>query len=249
MNYNEQLRQKITAAEQRRTEANAIIKAAKPNEKNGFTEFIRDMLFGLGIKNIFYGIYDVVAVTAIIGAAVIALMSGLPVGERQINPHIYGIVFSASPALYLLFFLLSFLKERLEGSFEVKMTCRYTALHLCAFRMFLCGIFCMLFNALAAYIAALRFGFAFTELAAISFSSLFLFALVMIISLLRYGVKGCFIPLAIMGACLVLSVFPWFNMLLKNIPTAAYLILGITLLILNQSVLNKINRRFCYAVR
>ena len=207
------------------------------------------MLFGLGLRNIFYGIYDVALLTIVIAGAIIALLNGLPADYGQINPNIYGIMFAASPAVYMAFFLLAFLKERSGGGFDVKMTCRYTALHLCAFRMFLCGIFCMIFNVAAAGILAVRAGVDFAEIAAISFSSLFLFALVMILSLLRFGTKGCIVPAAVMAMCVIMSVFQWYNALLRSIPTAAYVVLGAVLLVLNQSVLNKINRRFSYAVR
>ena len=249
MNYNDRLRGKILLAEQRRDEAEQILKAAKPRQKTGFAEFIRDMVFGLGLKNVFYGITDAAVITIALAAGMIALLYGISPGCREADFGLYGLVFALSPLIYLTFFLLSFVKEKTEGCFDVKMSCRYTALHLCAFRMFVCGIFCMIINALSALVVALRAGLSFTELAAVSFSSLFLFALVMILSLLRFGAKGCFIPLGIMAACLVLSTFSWFNALLRNIPTAAYLVLGAVLLILNQSVLNKINRRYSYAVR
>ena len=249
MNYNEQLRGKILLAEQRRDEAEQILKAAKPRQKTGFAEFIRDMVFGLGLKNVFYGITDAAVITIALAAGMIALLYGISPEYHEADFELYGLVFALSPLIYLTFFLLSFVKEKTEGCFDVKMSCRYTALHLCAFRMFVCGIFCMIINALSALVVALRAGVSFTELAAVSFSSLFLFALVMILSLLRFGTKGCFIPLGIMAACLVLSTFSWFNALLRNIPTAAYLVLGAVLLILNQSVLNKINRRYSYAVR
>lgn len=249
MNYNERLREKITLAEQHRDETEQILKAAKPRKKTGFAEFIHDMVFGLGLKNVFYGIMDVAVITIAAAAGMIALLYGISPEYRQADFELYGLVFALSPLIYMTFFLLSFIKEKTEGCFDVKMSCRYTALHLCAFRMFVCGIFCMIINAISALVIALRAEISFTELAAISFSSLFLFALVMILSLMRFGAKGCFVPLGIMAACLILSSFSWFNTLLKNIPTAAYLILGAVLLVLNQSVLNKINRRYSYAVR
>lgn len=249
MNYNEQLRGKILLAEQRRDEAEQILKSAKPRQKTGFAEFIRDMVCGLGLKNVFYGVQDAAAITIAVAAGMIAALYGISPGCREADFEFYGLVFALSPLIYITFFLLSFIKEKTEGCFDVKMSCRYTALHLCAFRMFVCGIFCMIINAISALVIALRAEISFTELAAVSFSSLFLFALVMILSLLRFGAKGCFVPLGIMAACLVLSTFSWFNTLLRNIPTAAYLVLGAVLLVLNQSVLNKINRRYSYAVR
>ena len=247
MNYNEQLRQKIDVAKQRRIEASAILKAAKPWRKTGFAEFIQDML-GLGLRNVFYGIYDAALLTVVIAGALFALLNLIP-ESTEIDLGIYGIVFATSPAVYLIFFLLSYLKERSEGGFDVKMTCRYTALHLCAFRMFLCGVLCMVFNAAATGVIALRTGVNYAELTAVSFSSLFLFAMILILALLRFGVRGYIVPAAVMAACAVMSVFPWYNALLRGIPTAAYVILGAVLLVIYQSVLNKINRRFSYAVR
>lgn len=249
MNYNDRLRGKILLAEQRRDEAEQILKAAKPRPKTGFAEFIRDMVFGLGLKNVFYGIPDVAVITVFLAAGTVALLYGISPDYRGADFELYGLVFSLSPLIYMTFFLMSFVKEKTEGCFDVKMSCRYTALHLCAFRMFVSGIFCMIINALSALVVAVRLEISFTELAAVSFSSLFLFALMMILSLLRFGAKGCFIPLGVLAACFILSSFSWFNTLLKNIPTAAYLILGAVLLFLDQSVLNKINRRYSYAVR
>lgn len=248
MNYNEQLWHKIDAAEQRRSEAQAIVRSARPQKRTGFAEFMRDMLFGLGLKNIFYGIYDAAAVTAAIAGILIALLGGMPAGVIT-DISLYGIVFALSPLVFFIFFLLSYIKERTEGSIEVKMTCRYTALHLCAFRMFLCGIFCMIVNAVAVLVVSVRSEADFAGLLAVSFSSLFLFALLMILSLLRLGARGCIIPVAVMAVCAVLSVFPWYDSLLKSIPASAYAVLGAVLLITFQSVLNKINRRSGYAVR
>ena len=73
--------------------------------------------------------------------------------------------------------------------------------------------------------------------------------MILILALLRFGVRGYIVPAAVMAACAVMSVFPWYNALLRGIPTAAYVILGAVLLVIYQSVLNKINRRFSYAVR
>ena len=115
MNYNERLREKILLAEQRRDETEQILKAAKPRKKTGFAEFIRDMVFGLGLKNVFYGIMDVTVITIAVAAGMIALLYGISPEYREADFELYGLVFALSPLIYMTFFLLSFIKEKNRG--------------------------------------------------------------------------------------------------------------------------------------
>ena len=231
-------------------QADELLNAVKTEKKTGFFEFLRDMFFGLGLKNVFYGVYDAVFVLLALSAALIVSLSVQPHDNfADIGGRLYGYVFAASPAAYFAFFLISYFKEKVENSFSVKMTCRYTVLHLSAFRMFAAGVVCLVVNAVAAAIMADKMNVGMLNIAAVSFSSLFLFALITIASLLKLGSKGVAVPAGLIAISIVLCAFTEYSMFLRNIPTAAYLILGALSLVAYQKILTNIERKYSYVVR
>ena len=243
------LLQLIEREEERRVQADAMIQTVRAERKTGFFEFLRDMLFGLGLKNVFYGIGDVLFITLSVAAAFFIVLANAAPSLAQIDNRIFGITFAASPVLYFIFFVISVIKEKSEGSYEVKMVCRYTAIHLVAFRMFAAGIGCLLLNTAAAAVVTNFAEVQFADILAVSFSSLFLFALVMIMSLLRFGVKGVAFPAVLLAVCSCLCTLPEYCTLMKNIPIAAYIIIGIIALLAYQRILDKINGDFSYVMR
>ena len=231
-------------------QADELLNAVRTEKKTGFFEFLRDMFFGLGLKNVFYGVYDAVFVLLVLSAAIIVSLSIQPREDfAEIGGELYGYVFAASPVAYFVFFLISYFKEKLENSFAVKMTCRYTVLHLSAFRMFAAGVVCLVVNAVAAAIMADKMNVGMLNIAAVSFSSLFLFALVTIASLLKLGSKGAAVPTGLIAVSIALCAFPEYSSFLRDIPTAAYLILGVLSLAAYQKILTNIERKYSYVVR
>ena len=250
MEREKELWERIAEKEREEKEIFELVSAVREERKTGFFGFLRDMFFGLGIKNVFYGAYDAVFVLLALSAALLLLLSvqtGDSIGE--IGEELYGFVFAASPAAYIVFFLISFFKETLDDSFTVKMTCRYTVLHLSAFRMFMAGAFCLAVNAAAVAIIAGKTGTQLTELAAVSFSSLFLFALTAILSLLKLGKRGAVIPACLDLFFAALSAVPGCGSFFKGIPIAAYALLGFISLITYHKILTDIDRRYSYVVR
>ena len=242
--------EKIWSKIEEREQADELLNAVKAEKKTGFFEFLRDMLFGLGLKNVFYGVYDAVFVLLALSAAMIVSLSIQPRENfAEIGGELYGYVFAASPVAYFVFFLISYFKEKLENSFSVKMTCRYTVLHLSAFRMFAAGVVCLVVNAAAAAIMADKMNTDLLNIVAVSFSSLFLFALVTIVSLLKLGSKGAAVPAGLIAVSIALCAFPEYSSFLQNIPTAAYLILGVFSLAVYQKILTNIERKYSYVVR
>ena len=241
------LLQMIECGEERRAQADALIQAVRTERKTGFFEFLRDMLFGLGLKNVFYGIGDVLFITLSVAAAFFIVLANSAASLAQADDRIYGITFAASPVLYFIFFAISVIKEKSEGSFE--MVCRYTAIHLVSFRMFAAGIGCLLLNTAAAAVVTNFAEVQFADILAVSFSSLFLFALVMIISLLRFGVKGVAVPAVLLAVCFWASTFEKYCAFMKNVPIIAYIIIGIIALLAYQRILDKINGDFNYVMR
>ena len=235
---------------EKREQAAELLNAVKAEKKTGFFEFLRDMFLGLGLKNVFYGVYDAVLVLLALSAAMIVSLSIQPRENfAEIGGELYGYVFACSPVAYFVFFLISYFKEKLENSFAVKMTCRYTVLHLSAFRMFAAGVVCLVVNAVAAAIMADKMNVGMLNIAAVSFSSLFLFALITIASLLKLGSKGVAVPAGLIAISIVLCAFTEYSMFLRNIPTAAYLILGALSLVAYQKILTNIERKYSYVVR
>lgn len=246
MNYYEKLWERIGESERAGEQNELLIKAVKSEKKTGFFEFMQDMLFGLGLRYVFRGVYDVLFASLAAAYGIFVLTMKF---SADFSDSIYGLVFAFSPVVFFLFFILLYLKEREDGSYEMKMTCRYTVWHLCAFRMFMSGIGCLLLNTAFVATAAERTGERFAELLAVSFSSLFLFALAMIVAMLRWGTKGLFVPAAFLVLSFFGCVFDEYTVFLRNIPIAAYLIIGLGAAVLFQKKLINIDRRYSYAVR
>lgn len=241
--------ERIEAAEQRKTEAGSVLKAVKKKNKTDFPSFFHDMLFGLGLRNIFYGIHDVVAITGFAAAVLLLLLAQGGNALISLDGSAYACALALSPAIYIGFFALTFIKEKSEGSYEVKMTCRYTALHLCAFRMFICGGACFLINTAAAAIVSSNAELDFLKLLAVSFFSLFMFALITIISLLRNGIRGFYIPVALLFTVIVLCAVEPVRAAIQCVPALAYAFAGAAALLIFQRILNKTNRRLCNVIR
>ncbi len=243
------LLQLIERGEERHVQADAMIQTVRAERKTGFFKLLRDMLFGLGLKNVFYGIGDVLFITFSAATAFFIVLANSAPSLAQFDDRLFGFTFAVSPVLYFIFFAIPVIKEKSEGSFEVKMVCRYTVIHLVAFRMFAAGIGCLLLNTTVAAVVTNFAEVRFADILAISFSSLFLFALVMIISLLKFGVKGAAIPAVLLAVCSCLCAFPEYCTFMKNIPIAAYIIIGIIALLAYQRILDRINGDFNYVMR
>lgn len=138
-------------------------------------------------------------------------------GQTWYNKHTnyYGIIMLVSPILYMFLSIFSFIQNKLNGTFEVEMSCKYNLFQIAAFRMLTFSILCFLLNTIWIISLALKFStFQFVQAFLISTTSLLLF------SLLFIYVLSTIKPLAAKVAIL----FSWLgiHLLLLMIDSAIY---------------------------
>lgn len=134
-----------------------------------------DMSAALGIRGLFFGVEDSLLLALLCAAAMLALSAAY----AQARPErLCLILFSVSPAAYALLQLLTGWKERLSGTYEQKMACRYTIREVNALRM-LCfsGVSVILSVLLGVGFSRLRVCvLPLWRLLGLSFAALFLYA-------------------------------------------------------------------------
>lgn len=216
----------------------AIDKAcdAALRRKETLPHFLYSMVKEVGWRNLFYDMYDVMAV----GVFLFTFLGGF-IYVTCVNDREFGVFhaetvttcvsFVSSPLLYMALFLLTQWKERQSGTYEVKMACKYTANHLIAFRMFAFSLFSVVLNTV--YLALLCDGinYNFFTSFSISFSSLFFFSLLLILLLLRSHSKIA--PAAFSLGWLLLNGLAAglagedYVLLAKGVPAAVYFVIGV----------------------
>jgi len=154
-----------------------ILDALEREHGKSMLSIARDFYGGMGIKRLFYGFSDVIAVAMVISVCIfIGVYLFLGLDAR----YVYSMLFIFSPTLYASIFFLSFIKEMQAKTFQVQMGCRYTFLHVMVFRMLMNSGMAVLFNII--YICTLnyRFGLHLNKALALSFSSLMLFSVILL---------------------------------------------------------------------
>lgn len=180
------------APEEQRAAIRQITKAGMAHRRSLFTG-IAELYRNLGFRVIFRDMADVVFISAMAaGIILFYLLENFRV-LRDRNDEAYAILFMVAPLIYLLLCLLGFWKEKMSGTYDVKMSCKYTVCHLMAFRMLVFSCICILMN-LAAVGIFFTAGIVtdFWQAFLVTASSLFLFSVLLLWSLF-YG-KGMAAP-------------------------------------------------------
>ena len=142
------------------------------------------MLKGIGPGAVFYGMTDVLAVAfAVTVLCFWAIYSAL--GQNPL--WLPQAVFVSAPLLYGLIFLFSWIKELQNGTFAQQLSYRYTFFHVLAIRMFASSFMGLGVNGIYALLLALRCPVDGVRLFALSFTSLMLFSLILLIGILKGG--------------------------------------------------------------
>lgn len=141
----------------------------------------------LGLRVIFRGQAEVLFLALAAICCTVYYLLGLRHSLLETG-SIFCVLFTASPALYLLLCLLGLWKERLSSVFDMKMTCKYTVCHLTVFRMLTFSCVSIVWN-LAAAAACTAAGLCtdFWRMFMVSSSGLFLFSALLLYSLLPGG--------------------------------------------------------------
>lgn len=170
--------------DEQRAAVRQIREAGLENRHSLFSDFW-EMYRSLGLRVIFHDMSDVVFLSAMAVFFVFYFLLGSFRGDFLSRNDVYTVLFTAAPTLYLLLCLLGFWKERMSGTYDIKMSCKFTVCHLTAFRMLLFSCVCILANlALVSVFCAAGFVVDFWQTFLVTASSLFLFSVLLIWSLL-----------------------------------------------------------------
>ena len=159
-----------------------ILDGLEQRNENNMLLVAKEFLGRMGIRGLFCGITDVVAVSLVISVCIVVGIFFYLGWEPQ---YIYSMVFTFAPTLYTSIFCLSYVKETQINTINVQMSCRYTFFHVLVFRMVLNSGLAMVFNLI--YICTLNHWFDINPVKALalSFSSLMLFSVMLLQSLRR----------------------------------------------------------------
>lgn len=152
-----------------------ICGAALPERESLFT-FIRNMTTQLGIRYIFSGIYDVLALSAALFSGVIIFLAVAIPHAKQVTPALSSALFIFGPFFYMAAFILCLLKENTTPGLDIKMTCKYTLYHLLAYRMLAFSLLSGVVNTVYILILCARLQLSPLYFVCLSLSSLFIFS-------------------------------------------------------------------------
>lgn len=189
-------------------------------KKQGVESFLWDIFCGIGVRQMFAGLADILLVSFCI--AVLFLFFCLKmVGAGWITT--YGAVFTSAPALYAAVFYLSLIKERQNETYDQLMCCKFTFFHLMTARMFFCSLLGLGCNLVYVVILGMEYQADIPRLLAVAFASLMLFSLLLVLGIekgRRIGWGAAVSGSWIVGNLLLLvNVSDWYMKMLEKVPT------------------------------
>ena len=220
-------------------------------KKESTFSFLRGMTDTLGFRYIFSGILDTViiafAVSLVVGIIAVSALLDDPQGEIKTA----AVAFALSPLLYMLLFALSYCKEREVGSYAIKMTCKYTVHHLLAYRMFAASLVSVICSGMYAVLLSHRLNAPGQTIICISLSSLFLFALLLIETVIRFQTLFSVVSLCAGWLC-VNGLLCWWNIesyasFLQAVPTVVWIAADVIFAVLFWQSYRAYIRRVCGA--
>lgn len=207
-----------------------ICEEALPQKKN-IIIFLKDMTKNLGIKNIFFGMWDVILTTIFISVIIDIALVFTIISSAFTEEKILAIFFSISPIIFMLMFILMYIKEKSNDAYVVKMSCKYTVNYLIAYRMFTISLLSVVFNLTYIILLCNKFSIPILNALSVSFSSLFIFSIIMISVVSKCNSIFSTITVSILWliingglTCTVLSVY---GIILKSIPVLVWFLIFI----------------------
>lgn len=190
--------------EEKKMAVSRIVDAGIPAVRR---ENLLGMAHVLTPKILFFGVGDCLLVSFLF----LAFAGTAFLMSVQNNLNEAGVLlFLLSPALYLLLYSLTTLKEFSENTRAIPCSCRYNIRHLTTMRMLYFGGFGTAANALISFLGA-GWGGSFARLFGVSLSVLFLYASVSTFCLLhlRRAVLQLVLPPALFAGAAVLMILFW----------------------------------------
>ena len=197
-------------------------------EQETVRSFLKNMTRSLGFRNIFRGTLDSALLTLTVcllvgGGSLYALLKA-PNGPALAA----GAAFALSPLMLLVLFSLLTWKGRTDSLYAIQMTCKYTLHHLTAYRVFAASLLNIGFNGIYVLLLHRFLQISFFSILCISLSALFLFALLLIRTILHtpsaFGVLGlCAGWLAVNGGLFGIAPAAY-GAFLQAVPVGVWLI-------------------------
>lgn len=145
-----------------------------------FREFLLSYFQEVGFRYLFWGMGDILFIVGLllIGVGILYFPDLHHLFENDHRDEIYFTVFMASPLCYALLYFFVIWKERMLGTFELKMTLRVSLKELLLLRMLVFSGISLIFSVGSNILIweLLNQELSLTRLFSLSFSSLFLFA-------------------------------------------------------------------------
>lgn len=195
--------------------------------------FVKNMTTHMGLKNIFYGTYDTMAIAVSVFLAIGMAVPAMLHTDSDMLDKLTVFMFAFSPMLFMLLYSLSYWKELGESVYPIKMTCKYNVHHLLAYRMLAASLASVVLNGVYVAVLCNRLSIPGITMVCISFSALFLFSLLLIMAVLRFHSLPAVIVLcagwllvnAIIGG-LALDAYAMF---LQAVPVVVWIVLDVIL--------------------
>lgn len=191
------------------------------------TSFLWDIWTGLGIRTLYAGMTDILAVA--FTAAVLLLYMGFKLVHSGAATA-YTAVFTTAPVIYAAVFYLSLVKEQQNRTYEQQMSCKYTFFHLLAARMFANSMLGMVFNLCYTVILIIRYSADALRMLSLSFASLMLFSLFLSAGIERGQrmVWGVLLSAGwiVLNMLMFSAASTWYQQMLEGIPVILLLLTG-----------------------
>ncbi len=222
-------------------------------KKKNIFSLIKDMTESLSVKNVLYGVGDVIIIGLVLSDsmyyALYLYLRNMPNSEEKV----YLLTFITAPISFLILFLLSFIKEKKSNVFVVKMTCKYTVYHLLVYRMILFSLLSVLLNTLYIVLVCYEFDIQIITLLSISLSELFIYSSLLVMLLLKFSaVKSIVtltVPWCVFGFVLYRYQSSYLIDILNSVPVLVWLVIICSCIIVYLNKLPQIvlKRRKHYA--
>lgn len=197
--------------------------------RESFYRYLKNMYRKIGLRHIFHDATEIAFTFFITISILVFLVMGATEGSGLPDGSMYSFIFITSPLLYLAMALVSFVSTRLNGTYDLEMTCKYNIYQLAAFRMLIFSITSIIANTLMiCFVTIIYQQMDFLTALMISTTSLFIFSTMFLygmmirnISITKHFTVGGWILINIL---LIIYSREFYNRLLINIPVYVYLI-------------------------
>lgn len=147
--------------------------------KKSFYMYMKEMYNQLGFRYIFKDITEIIFIIFLALISCSYIIFNFNIEENDYYCKIYLLIVIASPILYLIISLWSFISSKERKTYELEMSCKYNLYQVSVFRMLVFSIISILFNVIFIYlIARINSNIDFLRGVMIGITSLFIFAVI-----------------------------------------------------------------------